>query len=441
MSATIHSTASPIKKLTDKIALAQLAQMGGVTTTFMRKLVRETIAIIEAGLLRDGIVKIQNFGTFRLVATKSAVPQVVFQPAKNIRELVLRAFGPTVHTGSRVSLPALLEKHLEGLTPSRTSEKVESPVFEKSTVAEPAYEEFDINDVPPDLPDELPSRLTFAETAAEANALAPAPIEVETSAEPPVHPLPANGKPLNGQTPKFTFAESPENAAPVFSPAFFEPNRLPPKPVAPIPKRPFAWYAGAVAALVLLLLFLLPSRLGEKSKQASDSVRPETTRVVTLSNETAKLKNGQSQLTPAAKTPAKPPPFFAGGTHRVIPEDNLWKISGHYYRNPYLWPNIYRVNTDAIANPDRLERDQQLALPILYGPPEQLTLEDRQHLAEGYFLLYRYYRTNEPALAPFALWAAVRYEARIRSEYAAELSADDWAFLQAHAVSRQVAER
>ena len=428
-------------KLTDKITLAHLAQVSGVTTTFMRKLVRETITIIEAGLLRDGIVKIHNFGTFRLVAEKSAVPQVIFQPAKNVRALVLQAFGPTVHTGSRVSLPALLEKHLHWLAPPSTGEKVTAPILEKSIVAEPAYEEFDINEVLPDLPDDLPPRLTFAETALEKEASAQAPVEVETLLAPPIKPLSANGKPSNGQTPKFTFAEPPEKTPPVFSPTFFKPNDLPPQPVTAVRKRPFMWYAGAAAALVLLFLFLLPSRLGEKSKHTSDGLTPETTRVVALANETTQPKNGEAQLAPATKTPTKPPPFFVGGTHRVISEDNLWKISGHYYRNPYLWPNIYRANLDSILNPNRLERDQQLALPILYGPPEQLTPEDRQHLAEGYFLLYRYYRTNEPALAPFALWAAVRYDVRIKAAYAAELRDDDLAFLEAHTVSRQVAER
>lgn len=428
-------------KLTDKITLAHLAQVSGVTTTFMRKLVRETIAIIEAGLLRDGIVKIHNFGTFRLVAEKSAVPQVIFQPAKNVRALVLQAFGPTVHTGSRVSLPALLEKHLHWLAPPSTGEKVTAPILEKSIVAEPAYEEFDINEVLPDLPDDLPPRLTFAETALEQDASTPAPVEVETLLAPSIKPLPANGKPPNGQTLKFTFAEPPEKTPPVFSPTFFEPNNLPPQPVTPVRKRPFMWYAGATAAFVLLLLFFLPSRLGEKPNHISDSVTPETTRVVALANETTQPKNGEAQLTRATKTPTRPPPFFAGGTHRVIPEDNLWKISGDYYRNPYLWPNIYRANLDSILNPNRLERDQQLALPILYGPPSRLTPEDRQYLAEGYFLLYRYYRTNEPALAPFALWAAVRYDPQIRLEYAAELRADDLAFLRAHGESRQVAER
>jgi len=431
---------SPVKKLTDKIALAQLAQMGGVTTTFMRQFVRETIAIIEAGLLRDGIVKIHNFGTFRLTATKSAVPEVVFQPAKNIRELVARAFGPAVHTGSRISLPALIEKHLGELTPAPISKKAE-PVLEKTAVGEPAFEEFDINEAPPNLPEGLPPRLTFAESAVAENVLAPAPAAVATSVEPSFHPSPRHGKPLNGESPKFTFAEPPENTAPVFPPEFFKPSRLPSKPATPSRRRPFAWYAAATAALVLLLLLLLPNRLGEKNKPAADRVSPTTTRVIALSNETAQPINGAPQLTPATKAPAKPPLFFAGGTHHVIPEDNLWKLSGHYYRDPYLWPNIYRANNANLPNPNILERDDQLALPILYGPPERLTAIDRRNLAESYFLLYRYYRAHEPTLAPFALWAAVRYEARIKTEYTAELREDDLAFLQAHAVPQQVAER
>jgi hypothetical protein len=70
-----------------------------------------------------------------------------------------------------------------------------------------------------------------------------------------------------------------------------------------------------------------------------------------------------------------------------------------------------------------------------------LTETDRRHLAEGYFLLYRYYKENASSLAPYALWAAVRYDARIQIEHIAELGDDDLAFLQAHAVQRQVVER
>jgi len=430
MNASNRKTILNTKALTEKSTLDHLAQMGGVTTTFMRKLVRETIAIIEAGLLRDGVVKIHNFGTFRLVtAEKSAVPQVVFQPAKNIRELVIRAFGPMVHTGSRVSLAVLLEKHLEVFSPSAVENRVD---------AESTFEEFDITEVLPDLPEELP---TFAETAAEEAEPALANAEIEALVENPARDVSSNGNPLNGAAPKLTLDEPVEAVAPVVSQSDSASDRPFKKTVIPSRQRRFVWYAGAVAALALLLLLLLPGRLAEKSERASESTTPQPTAMTTISNKSDKITNDHSPDTPLTKAPVKPPPFFAGATHRVAHEDNLWKISGNYYRNHYLWPNIYRANIDAIKNPNVLERDQQLAVPILYGPSEQLTGEDRRNLAESYFLLYRYYKTNDPALAPFALWAAVRYEARIRLEYAAELREDDRAFLKAHTVPRQIAER
>lgn len=422
----MSASASPSQKLTDKTTLAQLAQMGGVSTLFMHQLVRATIAIIEAGLLRDGIVKIHNFGTFRLAATKSAVPEVVFQPAKNVRELVMRALGPTVHTGSRVSLPALLEKHWGALAPPQTAEHVAPAILEQPAAVEPAPEEFDINERLPDLPEALPPRFTFGETAAEEKK--PATAAADTVMAPPVRPAPANGKPLNNSAHQHPLAESP---APAFSADLFGPNRVPPKSAVPPRHRTFAWRLGAAAALALLLLFVLPNRLGEKSKRVTDHATPQTTPVVALTNGKAKA---EAASVPAEKTPPIAPPFFAGGTHRVIPDDNLWKIAGHYYRDPYLWPTIYRANAGALPEPNILAHDQQLALPVLYGPPAQLTLEDRHNLAASYFLLYRHYRAHEPALAPFALWAAVRYDGQIKSEYAAELRADDWAFLRAHGV-------
>jgi len=436
-----NATVSPKKNLAEKATLEPLAQMGSVTTTFMRKFVRETITIIEAGLLRDGVVKIHNFGTFRLAGTTGA-PQVVFQPAKNIRDLVIRAFGPAVHTGSRVSLAVLLEKHLEIFSPPQPAGTLGPPVVEQRVDDKLELEKFDIVEALPDLPEELPPRFTFAETIAEEAEPALANTEIETLVENPARDLSSNGRPSNGAAPKLTLAEPVEEVAPVVSQSDSAPDRLLKKTVIPSRQRRLVWHAGAVAALALFLLLLLPGRIAEKSERASESTTSRPTATTTIINNSAKITNGHSPGPPATKVPAKPPPFFAGATHRVVLEDNLWKISGNYYRNPYLWPCIYRVNTDAIKNPNRLERDQQLAIPILYGPPEQLTAVDRRNLAESYFLLYRYYKANDPVLAPFALWAAVRYEARIKSEYAAELREDDLAFLRAHEVPRQVvAER
>lgn len=437
----------PIRKnLTGNNEIVQLAQRGGVTTAFMRKFVREAIAIIEAGLLRDGIVKIHHFGTFRLSAPfQSASPQVIFQPAKNIRELVVQAYGPAIHTGSRISLPALMEKHL-GLAAAPPLPSVDDKRKEK-----PVLEPFDIAEVFPDFIETVPPAFDFAEegdeTALATNAFTTEARSSEAITGQPVSTAPADAKPVhvdaeNDKPPTFTLAEMLEETAPTPPiPSRVTSQREPAFTLPPPRRRRFAWYAGATAMVLFLLFFLWPASISEKKDGAPRSVVSTTLNRLENPSVPSQATNDKPLAAPISTTPKKPAPFFLGGTHRVALGDKLWALSGTYYRDPYLWPNIYRVNTTAIQNPDVLERDQQLVLPILYGPPEKLTSEDRRHLAEGYFLLYRHYRNHDPALAPFALWAAVRYDARIKTAYAAELREDDLAFLEAHEVTRQVAER
>ncbi|MDZ7363869.1 MAG: hypothetical protein ONB46_24610 [candidate division KSB1 bacterium] len=426
--------------------LQRLALTSGVSLRFMRKFVHEMVTIIESGLLRDGVVKIHNFGTFRLSrppnhsdAAKASRPHVIFQPAPGLRALVNQAFGPPLPFGNPISLPALIEKHLA----FQSAPPVWAP-------PEPAVEkihalEFDIAEVLPELP-AAPPRFDFAETHSEATAPAKQEVEVGELAETPANgreshdEAPVNEEPVNGKPPIFTFVEPAEETEPVAAPTDSEPDWLAPPTSTPRRHRRFVWYAGAFAIFLLLLLFLLPGRISEKQEDVSHHIagapqRP--TENTSSPNGTEAKANGQSQVTPVSTTPI---PFFPGGTHRVVKGDHLWRLSGNYYRDPYLWPNIYRANTAIIPNPNILELDQQLEVPILHGPAEKLTPADRRNLAEGYFLLYRHYKITDPALAPFALWAAVRYDERIKSAYAAELREDDVAFLRAHEV-RQVAER
>jgi len=118
----------------------------------------------------------------------------------------------------------------------------------------------------------------------------------------------------------------------------------------------------------------------------------------------------------------------------VVKGDNLWGISGHYYLDPYLWPNIYRVNSAKIGDPDVLEPQQLLTLPVLYGTYDKLTPQDRRNLAEGYFLVFNHYKQTQKHLAPFALWAAVRFDRGILDKHKDAIGADELAFLEAHNV-------
>src|SRR5690348_3219936 len=49
--------------------------------------------------------------------------------------------------------------------------------------------------------------------------------------------------------------------------------------------------------------------------------------------------------------------------HTVKKGDTLWDLANFYLRNPFLWPQIYKLNTDIVRNPHWIYPGQRLRLP------------------------------------------------------------------------------
>lgn len=69
----------------------------------------------------------------------------------------------------------------------------------------------------------------------------------------------------------------------------------------------------------------------------------------------------------AQQHPAEPQPQQEDRVHVVRSGDTLWDIARSYLSDPFMWPEIFRLNTDVVRNPARIYPNHRLRLPGYTG--------------------------------------------------------------------------
>lgn len=107
--------------------------------------------------------------------------------------------------------------------------------------------------------------------------------------------------------------------------------------------------------------------------------------------------------------------------------DSLWNLAKSYYENSYLWPNILRVNILVINNPDFLKIGSNIQIPHLEGKVGSLTQRDLNNIIEGYMLAYLSYIRIGKANAHYYLWVADQHNVNgVLEKYKDKINNSDW---------------
>ncbi len=106
---------------------------------------------------------------------------------------------------------------------------------------------------------------------------------------------------------------------------------------------------------------------------------------------------------------------------------SLWNLALNYLGNAYLWPWIYYLNSDRISDPNIIDSDIDLAIPIP-DDPGNLPDEYLHEIALGYIGVYQWYKENNPYEARNYLWAAGSIYPDILDQVVNDVEPDDLNF-------------
>jgi phage tail protein X len=105
--------------------------------------------------------------------------------------------------------------------------------------------------------------------------------------------------------------------------------------------------------------------------------------------------------------------------------ERLYSIARHYYKDPSVWPLIYRANQNSISNPEFLPAGIEIELPNLEGSVGNLSAKDRRDIARGYIEVYLFYKNRDKDEALHHLYVGKKFDVKVLDEYANQIDGGD----------------
>lgn len=413
------------EKITFKELVELIAEQSKQSQNAANSFIHELVQIIESGLKKSGSVSISGFGKFELrwmneragvhpqTGEEITIPgqnKVVFKPYKALREEVNKPFANLKSRLIRENIPGASAPLPE---PAPDDVSVEEKDPKDVPFGVPGIEKSSKKDLPP-IDELLIERDKPTSAAAMESAL---PEEDKAAATVPAM-VPTQAKVVK---------EVQESGG-------------------------FKWtYAAAVviALAAFIILFYLMQRttdggetLTTSDQQTEQQVLPPLVPAIEPEGEEPATETEGPPDDGFTDTEESPPPAeteaaqddapavqteFETETLTVEAGQSLWTIAQTELGNPYLWPLLYHLNGDIMANPNQLPAAADLEIPQI-SDPEALNPFEREQVAHGYFSLYEWTAENNPDEARYFLWAVGVFSPEMLDTPPSEVDPDDLAF-------------
>ena len=423
------------ERITFKKLVELVEKETGLDNKNSDKLLRRWFSIINQGLERDGRVRISKFGVFKLQAVKErnginpstreamvipAHTKVVFKSAKHLKETVNKKYN-------------LLEAKPIIMVDKKSNKKVPNSDTSKNSASAKKVSDTEINNLISQIDESTDSdikELKYEENpepkkedtkinqikkkqSEEIRAKIEEKFDKKENDFTPTGVMSANPDKEEEKIPEENLVENKVNV-------IIEKDKMDKKPESPIMQRRLEeekkskiglWIA--IIFIILLLIILLIWKPWEVSEEVIVEKPPEK-----------EIIKPEPQKPVVKKKIYKTP----GAEHAVNRGDRLWDLSDNYYRDAYLWPNIYRVNDGSIPNPDILIIGNVVTVPPLEGTYQNLTAKDSVNISVGFYKAYKAYKNYGNDWAKYYLWVCKKYDKQTFTVNKSNVDPEDFQF-------------
>ena len=137
----------------------------------------------------------------------------------------------------------------------------------------------------------------------------------------------------------------------------------------------------------------------------------------------------------AVSEPAVPdmPERYITGTHEVVEGESFSLVTGYYWDDIFLWPDLYIHNEMRTDDPDLIYPEEIIDIYNRLGEGDSYTPRETEAILKAYIQVYRIYKALGPKKNNSVwslLWCAAKYDHDFLEKYGSEIDPEDKAMAQ-----------